>query len=80
MPMRLSESQVPMLLPFVCRTNSDEIVFLGKTYQPQTLRFIKFTPTRTTAAYFYGVATIDFQVNKAVGEVPFTPLQDLVHG
>lgn len=79
-PLCIPEQFIPSLLQFVSNTNSDTVIFLGKTYPPRTLRFLNFLTERATAAHFYGKMQLDFEAGKAVGERPFLPLEQYLHG
>lgn len=79
-PLCIPESFVSQLSSFVSHTNDDEVIFLGKTYLPRTLRFLNFTVNKVGGIYFYGIMLLDSQSNKAVGETSFSPLQEFVYG
>ncbi len=79
-PLCIPESFVSTLGSFMSMTNNDEVIFLGKIYKPKTIRFLNFNVTKISGIYFYGLMLLDLQANKAVGEVSFYQLQELVYG
>lgn len=78
-PFYIPSDQSAFLMQYVEKTNLDEVKFLGQTYPPRTLRFLSFMPSTSDRNYFYGMARLDRNVSKAVGEIAFTPLEDFVY-